>query len=62
MIVASERANADRALRRELYFFTLYRVLEACLLALMLFSPRRHADRRAARSDARGARSRWPTC
>ncbi|MCA1714742.1 MAG: HAMP domain-containing histidine kinase [Gammaproteobacteria bacterium] len=26
-------------MRRELYFFTLYRVLEAALLALMLFSP-----------------------
>lgn len=25
--------------RRELYFFTLYRVLEACLLALVAFSP-----------------------
>ncbi len=27
------------ALRRELYFFSLYRLLEAALLALMLFSP-----------------------
>jgi len=31
--------DADTALRRELYFFTLYRVLEAGLLALILFSP-----------------------
>jgi two-component system, NtrC family, sensor histidine kinase PilS len=29
----------DAALRRELYLFALYRVLEACLLALMVFSP-----------------------
>jgi two-component system sensor histidine kinase PilS (NtrC family) len=37
----SARADAARndALRRELYFFSLYRVLEAALLALMLFSP-----------------------
>lgn len=32
-------ASTDSALRRELYFFTLYRVLEAGLLALVLFSP-----------------------
>ena len=31
--------STDDALRRELYFFSLYRVLEAALLALMLFSP-----------------------
>ena len=31
--------DAETALRRELYFFALYRVLEASLLALMLFSP-----------------------
>jgi two-component system sensor histidine kinase PilS (NtrC family) len=31
--------SADDALRRELYFFSLYRLLEAALLALMLFSP-----------------------
>ena len=31
--------SADDALRRELYFFSLYRVLEAALLALVLFSP-----------------------
>jgi len=31
--------SADDALRRELYFFSLYRILEAALLALMLFSP-----------------------
>ena len=31
--------SADDALRRELYFFSLYRILEASLLALMLFSP-----------------------
>ena len=27
------------AIRRELYFFTLYRVLEASLLCLIVFSP-----------------------
>ncbi|MDQ3494898.1 MAG: ATP-binding protein [Pseudomonadota bacterium] len=32
-------ATTDAALRRELYLFALYRVLEACLLALMIFSP-----------------------
>jgi two-component system sensor histidine kinase PilS (NtrC family) len=31
--------NVDDALRRELYFFSLYRMFEAALLALMLFSP-----------------------
>ena len=31
--------DAESALRRELYFFTLYRVLEAALLALVLFGP-----------------------
>ena len=34
-----EPSSADDALRRELYFFSLYRVLESALLALMLFSP-----------------------
>ena len=32
-------AEADSALRRELHFFTLYRLLEAALLALLLFGP-----------------------
>lgn len=32
-------ATTDAALRRELYLFALYRVLEACLLALVIFSP-----------------------
>lgn len=32
-------ATTESALRRELYFFTLYRALEAGLLALVLFSP-----------------------
>ena len=32
-------ASTESALRRELYFFTLYRALEAGLLALVLFSP-----------------------
>ncbi|BAV96578.1 sensor histidine kinase [Lysobacter enzymogenes] len=32
-------ADADSALRRELYFFTLYRLLEAALLVLFLFGP-----------------------
>ncbi|MFC5594229.1 sensor histidine kinase [Lysobacter niastensis] len=31
--------EADQALRRELYFFTLYRLLEAALLALLVFGP-----------------------
>jgi two-component system sensor histidine kinase PilS (NtrC family) len=34
-----EPPSADDALRRELYFFSLYRVLESALLALMLFCP-----------------------
>jgi two-component system sensor histidine kinase PilS (NtrC family) len=33
------RPNADAALRRELYLSALYRMLEASLLALMVFSP-----------------------
>ncbi|MFC5570538.1 sensor histidine kinase [Lysobacter yangpyeongensis] len=32
-------AEADSALRRELHFFTLYRLLEAALLTFLLFSP-----------------------
>ena len=32
-------ANTESALRRELYFFTLYRTLEAGLLALVFFGP-----------------------
>ncbi|HEY0660320.1 MAG TPA: ATP-binding protein [Lysobacter sp.] len=32
-------ANTDSALRRELYFFTLYRLLEAALLTFLLFGP-----------------------
>ena len=32
-------AEADSALRRELHFFTLYRLLEAALLSFLLFSP-----------------------
>ena len=32
-------AHAASPQRRELYFFTLYRVLEAALLALVAFSP-----------------------
>ena len=35
----ADAAAADDALRRELYFFSLYRVLESALLALMLFTP-----------------------
>jgi two-component system sensor histidine kinase PilS (NtrC family) len=35
----ADDANVDDALRRELYFFSLYRMFEAALLALMLFSP-----------------------
>ena len=36
---AVDVANADSALRRELYFFTLYRLLEAALLVFVLFGP-----------------------
>ncbi|GAA4853344.1 HAMP domain-containing sensor histidine kinase [Luteimonas vadosa] len=36
---ASPPDDTDRALRHELYLFSLYRVLEACLLALIVFSP-----------------------
>lgn len=32
-------AEADSALRRELHFFTLYRLLEAALLTFLVFSP-----------------------
>ncbi len=35
----TDALDAESALRRELYFFTLYRVLEAALLALVLFGP-----------------------
>ncbi len=35
----SAPVTTESALRRELYFFTLYRALEAGLLALVLFSP-----------------------
>ena len=35
----TDALDAASALRRELYFFTLYRVLEAALLALVLFGP-----------------------
>ncbi len=38
-IAAIEVDDADRALRRELYFFTLYRLLEAAMLVLVLFGP-----------------------
>jgi two-component system sensor histidine kinase PilS (NtrC family) len=36
---AAPPLSADAALRRELYFFSLYRMFEAALLALILFSP-----------------------
>ncbi|WP_233433483.1 sensor histidine kinase [Lysobacter soli] len=43
MSIASARppvaADADSALRRELYFFTLYRLFEAALLVFFLFGP-----------------------
>ncbi len=35
----AEAADANSALRRELYFFTLYRLLEAALLVFVLFGP-----------------------
>ena len=35
----ADALDAESALRRELYFFTLYRVLEAALLALVVFGP-----------------------
>ena len=34
--------EADSALRRELHFFTLYRLLEAAILTFLLFGPIRH--------------------
>jgi two-component system sensor histidine kinase PilS (NtrC family) len=37
--LASRPAEADSALRRELHFFTLYRLLEAALLTFLLFGP-----------------------
>ncbi|WP_052108042.1 sensor histidine kinase [Aerolutibacter daejeonensis] len=37
--LAPDATDADRALRRELYFFTLYRVFEAALLVFALFGP-----------------------
>ena len=38
-IAALQVADADKALRRELHFFTLYRLLEAAMLLLVLFGP-----------------------
>ncbi len=38
-IAATEVDDADSALRRELYFYTLYRLLEASMLVLVLFGP-----------------------
>src|SRR5690606_18091109 len=38
-IAANEVDDADSALRRELYFYTLYRLLEASMLVLVLFGP-----------------------
>jgi two-component system sensor histidine kinase PilS (NtrC family) len=37
--LAPDATDADHALRRELYFFTLYRVFEAALLVFVLFGP-----------------------
>src|SRR5690606_38859899 len=37
--IAAPLDDADTALRRELYFFTLYRLLEAAMLVLVLFGP-----------------------
>ncbi|MCM2321528.1 MAG: ATP-binding protein [Pseudomonas sp.] len=36
---AATPSDADAALRRELYFLTLFRLLEAALLALLMFGP-----------------------
>jgi len=36
---AAATGDADSALRRELYFYTLYRLLEASMLVLVLFGP-----------------------
>ena len=36
---AIDSTEADQALRRELHFFSLYRLLEAALLALLIFGP-----------------------
>ena len=38
-IAALQVADADKALRRELHFYTLYRLLEAAMLLLVLFGP-----------------------
>ena len=37
--IFSQPAYTQRVLRRELYLFSLYRLLEASLLALMVFGP-----------------------
>ncbi len=37
--IPAAEVSTESALRRELYFFTLYRILEAALLALVLFGP-----------------------
>ncbi|KGM56568.1 ATPase [Lysobacter arseniciresistens ZS79] len=37
--MATDTGDADSALRRELHFYTLYRLLEAMMLVLVLFSP-----------------------
>ncbi|MDQ3287760.1 MAG: ATP-binding protein [Pseudomonadota bacterium] len=39
MLAPVDIVDADRALRRELYFFTLYRLLEAAILVLVVFGP-----------------------
>ncbi len=39
MAQPASAAETEHALRHELYLFALYRVLEACLLALTVFSP-----------------------
>ncbi|WP_244244006.1 sensor histidine kinase [Marilutibacter alkalisoli] len=38
-IATLQVADADKALRRELHFFTLYRLLEAAMLLLVLYGP-----------------------
>ena len=37
--IATDAGDADSALRRELHFYTLYRLLEAMMLVLVLFGP-----------------------
>jgi hypothetical protein len=37
--IAHDNSDHRSAIRRELHYFTLYRILEAALLCLVVFSP-----------------------